>query len=472
MRIETYHGVGAALERAIFSLVLVLLFATPLFLIPKVITQSSVLDQKHLFAGVVSSIAAALCIVRLFLFREERPIRRDYLRLTILGYGAAIILSALFSGEALYSLREGMKILPLLVIVLTFPHIIKREADMGKMRTAILAAGLLVALYALCQYMQMDFFKEWFPYNIQSAQARNYMLSTIGNPEYLGGYLAPLTLLALAVAATGWGGWRGWAGLFLCIIFLPSLILTGSRGALLGLGAGGCLLLAFYLKNAAPIARRRLIIAAIFPVCLALFVTIIFSFPNPINRRNHAILQRFREAINIRSESLKERILFHAIGAEIIAENPILGAGEGMFRVRFYPSLAKIAARDERAGVLRAIEQLKNRVADNSHNDYLQVWVENGALGFFFFTLAMAIIIGEIWQGLFSPKHGTANWRHLPAFGAALICILVNAAFSFPLHTPTRAVLFWCLLGATHAAVLRGCADVCPVSKPDGEKLK
>ena len=454
MRIEPYHGVCAALERAIFSLVLVLLFATPLFLIPRVVTQNSVLDQKNLFACVASSLAAALCAIRLFLFREKKPLRRDFFRLAILGYGASIILSALFSGEVWYSLGEGLKILPLLTIVLAFPEIIKRESDLSKMRTAILSAGFLVSVFALCQYMQMDIFKEWFPYRLPGSQARNYMISTIGNPEYLGSYLAPLALLALAGAFSEWGGWRGWTGLALGAIFLPSLLLTGSRGALIGLGAGSCLLLVFYLKHSAPIARRRIIIAAIIPVCLAFFVAIVFSFPNPINRRNHAILQRFREAINIRSESLKERVLFHAIGAEIIAENPLLGAGEGMFRVRFFLSLSKIAARDERAGVLRAIEQLRNRVADHSHNDYLQVWVENGALGFLFFTLAIAVIIGEMWQGLFLTKRGAAVSRHLPSFGAALVCILVNAVFSFPLHTPSRAVLFWCLLGASHAAAL------------------
>jgi len=142
-----------------------------------------------------------------------------------------------------------------------------------------------------------------------------------------------------------------------------------------------------------------------------------------------------------------------------------------MFRVRFYPALAKIAERDERAGVLRAMEQLKNRVADNSHNDFLQVWIENGALGFIFCTLAMAIMAGEIFEGLFSRKLGGGESWHLPAFGAAFICLLVNATFSFPLHTPTRAVLFWCLLGVSHAAVLTRIGNAGHLSKYNEGKI-
>ncbi len=448
------YSVKGALDKAILSLILILLFFTPIFLIPKVSTYSPAIDAKNLLVGFVASTAAALCVFRLLLFSHLQKLRKDPLRLSIVGYGMAILLSALLSDEVLYSLREALHILPLLMIFITMPAIISGRACLEKLRIAIVAAGALVAAYGLCQYVGYNFLFRWFPFAFKKMVARNFIFSTIGNPEYLGSYLAPLVLLVLPDLLGRAGRIRRGISGVLCILFLPALLLTGARGAIIGLGVGSVLIIVSFLHQAEPRMRRRLIFAlGLLFVCMIMFV-IIFSFPNPINRHNEAILHRFRNLANLRSESLKERILFYSIGAEMIAERPILGVGEGMYRVKFYPTLGRLVSRDERAGVVQFTAELKNRVADNAHNDFLQIWVENGTVGFLTFTLAMAIFLAEAMALLFSGNTHPRERQLLLSLAAATICILVNATFSFPLHSPTRVVLFWCLFGAAHSAVL------------------
>jgi len=421
--------------------------------------METVLDVKFLLVGFLGNTAAVLCIIRLFLFRGKYQFTNDPVCLLILRYAASIILSSQFSGEAAYCLKEAMKVLPLLVIVITFPLICRSAADFEKIRSVILFSGALVAIYGICQYARIPFLNRWFSYVYEESAlaelGRNYILSTIGNPEYLGSYLAPLLLIAFSEIPFGMKRLRSVISLILCLIFLPALLLTGARGALIGIAAGGGMLAVYYFIR----LRRTGVIKQMgwapgILICVAALTIFLFSFPNPINRYNQSIWARFQELTDLRSSSIKERIMFHALGSEMIAEKPIAGWGEGMFRIQFYPMLAQLEARDERAGVARFMEELKNRVADHAHNDYLQIWAEDGTIGFLTFTLAVALVIGGAFTTLFSKRETDEKSRFLLTFSAGFLCLLVNAAFSFPLHTPTRAVLFWCLFGTTYAGVL------------------
>ena len=505
------------LDRAVFGLILFLLFFTPLFLIPRVGTYNTAVHVKQLFVGFTSSTAAMLFLVRLMICgggnssskkadgRRTKPastasslpisFHHDPVRLAILVYALTIGLSALFSGEALYSLRHALRTWPILVIFLAMPRILPGAGKQGfliqldKIRYIILGAGALAGAYGLCQYFGFDFLHTWFAYDIKDKLARNEILSTIGNPEYLGSYMAPLALLCLpdvlAISQDNKGKkagnfFRRTIGVILCLVFVSTLLLTGSRGAIIGL-VGGALIaflaILFRGKNwentrFRDLFRGRFLVAIVVLAVFILAFVILFSFPNPLNIHNQAIVERFKNLFDIRSTSVKERILFYAIGAEMIKENPLCGVGEGMFRVKFYPTLIKLAERDDRIGVTRFIDELQNRVANDIHNDYLQVWVENGSLGFLAFSLAIALFIAETLSLLFKKQLPGAimDRRHsrkdsgatllaykftvFMAFTAATFCMLINASFSFPMHTPARSVLIWFLLGITHTAAL------------------
>jgi len=457
------------LNKAILCLILFLLFFIPLFLIPGILTYNTVIHVKDLLLGFTSSTAAVLCILRILLFPLSFPIRKDPVRLLMILFAVIIGVSSLLGGRVLYSLRQALYIWPLIVLFLTLPEVAGNKKsgskttpapyeflfrNLEKIRLTILCAGFLTALYGLCQYIGVDFLRRWFPYDLKDNLARNNILSTIGNPEYLGSYLAPLVFLAFPSL---WikGGMKGriLPGMAI-LIYLSALILTGSRGAMISLGGGGLLILTYFFRRASRPVRYKLLFSLGLFLLFILAFMIIFSFPNPLNRHNHAILFRFKELFNIRSDSIKERILFYSIGAEMITDRPLFGIGEGMFRIKFFSTLRDLSVKDPRAGVLRFIAELKNRVADNAHNDFLQIWIENGTIGILAFTLALAFLLGETLSLLLKGNIPEEKSLVLLSFAAASLCLLVNASFSFPMHTADRAILLWCVLGSAHTACL------------------
>jgi|GEM_PF-534893 len=455
-------------NKGILLLIYVLLFLSPLFLIPRVATYDTVIHLKKLIVDFLVSTIAVLCVIRLIMAPQRISFKKDPVRFLVFVYALLVVVSALLSREKLYSFHRALSLFPLLVLFITIPEILQPRPStlpgkkpeysnfqiLAKLRFVILFTGALVALYGLCQYFGFDFLKRWFPYDLKEELARNYMLSTLGNPEYLGSYLAPIALLILPGVFGGNNNKIRVIYFLLSLILLASLLLTGARGPLIALFAGAIPVLIFIYKKTAPRMQRRFTAIFIF-LCIFVFVfMLVFSFPNPINRHNQAILQRFLNLGNVRSTSMKERILFHTIGAELIAERPVFGVGEGMFRVKFYPTLERLAQKDQGSGVYRFIVELKNRVADNTHNDFLQIWIENGTLGFLVFTLAMSFAMAGAFSQVFKPNLDPERGRLLLGFCAASLCLLVNATFSFPLHMPVRAALFWCVFGAMHYGAL------------------
>jgi hypothetical protein len=51
-----------------------------------------------------------------------------------------------------------------------------------------------------------------------------------------------------------------------------------------------------------------------------------------------------------------------------------------------------------------------------------------------------------------SGEEGFQLWSQATTCFGAMACLLVNALFSFPLHLPVRAALFWILVGIFLAA--------------------
>jgi O-antigen ligase len=454
------------MDKAMILLILSLFFLPPLFLIPQVTTYDTVTHVKYLLVNFTLSTLAVLCIVRLVFFHPNNTVHKDPVRILVLLFAITMLVSCLLSHEVMYCLHQALFMWGFHLMFLIMPEILQSETSrnrcrlagdidyLAKIRLVILFTGFLVAGYGLCQYFGGDFIFRWFRYDIKDKIARNYIISTIGNPEYLGSYLAPLVLLCLPELLENKRKGILILVLLASMIFISALLLTGTRGAIFALACGSIPILIFTYREALPRRRIRMLgTMGILFIFIIIFV-IIFSFPNPLNRHNQAILQRFKNLANLQSTSMKERILFYSIGSEIIARSPLFGVGEGMFRVEFYPAIKRLSEKDDKAGVSRFLVELKNRVADNAHNDFLQIWIENGTMGFMIFTLAVTFLIAQACSVAFLKTIPSRDRRLLVSFTGAALCLLVNATFSFPMHTPARSILFWGLLGATHSGAL------------------
>jgi O-antigen ligase len=438
-------SVSRLLDKILFVHVALLLFLTPLFLIPRLATYNPVVDSKKLVAFFL------LCSFFLFYCLRILIFGIPQFRVTLVNVSAglltaAVIIACLASGNASYCFQEAWIPIFLLGLFFAVQPLLVGHRGIAKLQLVAILAAVVVSAYGLLQYFNLNVLADVFPYVRPSKESRNFILSTIGNPEYLGGYLAPFAVMMLPHLVVRRGAMvRVLAGLAL-LLFGFAMLLTGARGAWLGL-LGGAMYIAYWMARRSAVrisARTGWLLAVVAGILV--FLLVIFSFPNAINTRDARVIGRFAELADPRSESIKQRILFYAICAEMIGDRPVVGFGEGMFQIHFYDYIRRLVEKDERAGMTQFAIDLENRVAEHAHNDYLQFWVERGSVGLFLFVLLLLAYFLVVSRQLHTAGCGTAVWFLQLSLSGAIVCLLVSSAFSFPLHLPTRASLFWILL--------------------------
>lgn len=448
-----------SVTRRAFLLVLMLsLLVIPVALLP-VHTLNPVNNSKQLVARVLMAIAGFVFVT----YAAVRGLRRpDFPQVAILLFIAANLVSCLLSGKPGICFFEGWYLWAYAAVALAICQIRPTLAEYSKTLMVIVAAGVITALYGLSVYFGFDPLRSLYPFAIRPEEGRNYIHSFLGNPEYFGGYMAALAVLAFSrsfcrndrmITRLAWIG--------LSLFFLLCLLLSGTRGALIGFTAGAAVMLVSELPRMARVTRRRIYWLVSLFVVMCAAVMIIFSFPNRLNYRNMRLLQRFAQITDVNSASVRERIFFFSVSSELIRHNPAFGTGPATFRLSFYPGVALLNERDDRAGVRQMAAELQSGVAEHAHNDYLEFWTEIGTVG----IATLLLILSLAAYRFINPpaaartKDSTvAAWSAVQdlallrtAFFAAALCIFLNAAFSFPLHLPVRALLAWVLVGCFFA---------------------
>jgi len=431
-----------------------LLFLIPLIIyIPGVMIERPAVVSKELALTFIAASLVMFYLCYALFFARPGRIRLTLTNLCMIVFFLIVIVSSLLSGEASYSLKEARILFLLIVTFFIVQEVIASPSSCQRIRVITVLAGLIVSIYAFFQFIGWDFIFAGLPIMLESTEARAQIFSTIGNPEYLGSYLAAVSMLLIPVLFIGAEKRVALFSALAGVLFYIFIILiTGARGAFIGLIIGTFFVLAVCLKSRRLRLRKIHWIAVSIILLIFILIVVIFSFPNPLNPRNLNVLDRFKKLIDLRDDSIKERILFYSVCSEMVVDRPVIGLGAGMFKVKFYPYIVTLVEQDPRAGMKMTLMDLKNRVPENAHNDLLQFWVEYGSLGLFAFLFAVSSHIAFAAGRLARPSHQRNPHFILElSFLGLLVCLLVSAAFSFPLHMPTRAALFWVLFGTSHA---------------------
>lgn len=448
---------AGALRRLFLHILLLILLLLPVGIIRES-TMNPAVHSKELLARTLLCVAAVLVAFGAVRFRAcmTLPI------VALLAFIGANVLSCLFSGRVGFCFTRAWHLWGFMGLAVLLLYMRPSLAELRKIELVVLGAAAITAAYGLLVFFGADPLRRIYPFAFRSEEGRNYIHSFLGNPEYLGSYMAPVAVLALSMACRdrlSALARAGWTGLALC--FLGAMLLSGTRGALIGFVVGAGVFLCTVYPRLSTRTRRG--IAAIMAVGIVggLAVFVVFSTPNPFNRRNVRLAQRFVQLFDVRSASVSERIFFSGVAGEMIADNPVFGGGPGSFRLDFYPAVERLQLRDEeqgRAGVRFMTGQLQRRVADHAHNDYLEIWCETGTVGFGLFALLLSVGVVRFFTGLRLDRD-SATWSEVRQFAhiraawfCASSCVLINAAFSFPLHLPARSSLTWVMLGCFFAA--------------------
>ena len=301
--------------------------------------------------------------------------------------------------------------------------------------SALFAAGLLSALYAILQFAGIDYqpFVDYFG-GRKTLGIRSF--SFFGNPNLLGSFCAALIPLVTVFAVMAWRKKQSWraAGLSaLLLLTVAALVLSQTRSAWLAAGAAMALLALFMALRAA----KRFDLARAAPRSLALGATITFLLGLAVIV--YAYLpwggERQMPAQGLfHSQTIDLRLFFYRNTMKMIGESPatfFLGRGPGTFNVH-YP-----AFRDGRQAFRLGEVNPEYRV-EHPHSEHLEIVSDTGLIGYLLFLWVIGEALWRLLEGY--------DWVSL-AVGASIMALLIDGLMTQSLRFIVIGSLLWLMIG-------------------------
>ena len=329
---------------------------------------------------------------------------------------------------------------------------------------ALLLAGFGNALFALLQHLGL------------APAAADTMIATMGNRQFLAGFLSYLVLPAgillirlrrpwtwipalaatgfvlavmlvtrqvgvrlglaagLAFVAFGVGFWqvgvRGWprwvaaatmalasmVGVLGVVGFLYAVVLCAALGALWGVGK---LLRRFALLWIPTIGLLLAAVVLLLPV----------TTPLPVVKQLWE-----RQSGAVRAWDLW-------VGYEMWRDRPLFGVGLGGYKIHFVPYKSPFLTSPRGEAYAFPFP-----LADQAHNEYVQVGAEMGTVGLLVLLTGLGLV-GYLGLRRVSAQRDPRKRLELLLLGGGVIAFLIHAVPTFPFHLPASSLVFVVLLG-------------------------
>ncbi len=295
--------------------------------------------------------------------------------------------------------------------------------------------GIVLAVLALMQRVGNA------PFLPESLDPRNRMSSLIGHNTGLSSWLMFPLSFSIYFTMTNRRTWVRAITAAFVLLFVAVITAAESR-AIWVLGLILCVVLPWKLLRAGRMQmtfRFALMTLLSWSVAALLLIGVLnhFSRSGPMAGLRTSVAERFSDHVfNIDQLRRETRIRILAVSlTELVPRNPVFGTGLGSFGWE-YPK----AQGDYFASNPESRLGTTTRRTDLAHNDYLQVMVETGIMGF-------ALLIGGLFAFMRNSIKGyramsvarhRALWWTLTAPGAA---VALHALVDFPFHVAPIAIV-------------------------------
>jgi len=300
------------------------------------------------------------------------------------------------------------------IVLLIAAECVRAEDTRRIFALAMIVFGTLYAFFALAQELTSNGKIFW----IHSPRFHGTIYGSYVNRDHYAGLmemLVPIPLV-LAVGHVLKGGKRALVG-FCAVLMATTIFLSGSRGGMIAF------VLETVLFAALTFGGRRSPRAALGSVAVCVLILAFLTFLGKVQ-----VLGRLGDlGPDIRLDMAKDslRMFYH---------RPVLGWGLGTFPT-VYPRYRSFYS---------------NLFINEAHNDYAQLLVEAGLLGF---GLMLWFLVQVYRHGLPTSRRWEFKWDGALSLAALLGCtgILVHSFVDFNLQIPANAALFYvlCALAAS-----------------------
>lgn len=324
-----------------------------------------------------------------------------------IAFGITAYRFATISGALLYGVYFGLSFLS--------AQVLRRTSQVKRLGWILSAYGLLVALFALIQSLSSNGKVYW----LREPRAGGWIYGPYVNHNHYAGLMEMLFPIPLVIALSSHvrGYWKLVPG-FAFVIMASTIFLSGSRGGMLAFLVQMVVLgILMGLQKSRQTALRA---GAVLILIAGLMLWV----------GGEGLVGR---VASIHTEAKTElegglRLTVDRDGVKMFAKRPILGWGLRAFPIA-YPQFRSF---------------FTDRIVNEAHNDYLQVLVEMGALGFVTTLWFLALVFRAATKKL---SNWTWDLNGAVAMAALLgvTGILVHSFVDFNLQIPANAALFYVL---------------------------
>ncbi|MBN1859034.1 O-antigen ligase family protein [Candidatus Bipolaricaulota bacterium] len=347
--------------------------------------------------------------------RDKRPLRVPVVALG----GAGLILAAGLSGIHAASVAGWFEsFLPLagfIGLVVAVATISRDRRGVHAVLWGVLAAAAAAALYGLLQAM-----------GLLAGGGTTWMPSFMGNPNYLGGFLAVVLPASCALAVFSNKAWQRAVALVLLAVCWTAFPLLNHFGGLAAVSVSflaATIVLLFSGAWRALLRRKRWSLATIAVVAGGLICSFAIGPGRALFRAGDE--GAFTAVWEDNSGPARETIW--KVGGRMLAERPVFGAGLGDFAVEYIPELAELVED-------RPETNIPGVAMDKAHSDYVQAAAEMGGAGIAAVVAALGLLLVYAVRRIRGAREDHEKMVELILLVAGAISFLALAAVSFPAH--------------------------------------
>jgi O-antigen ligase len=317
------------------------------------------------------------------------------------------------------------------MVLLIAAECFRDESDRKNLAIALIVFGVLYAFYALAQALTSEGKFFW----VYAPKSHAAIFGSYVNHNHYAGLMEMLVPFPLVVSMGHLqkGGKRALVA-FCAILMASTIFLSGSRGGMLAI------VLETVVFAALTLVQRRNYRVALGLTAISVLILAFLVFLG-----KGEVLGRLGDlGPGIRLNMTKDcfRMFFH---------RPVLGWGLGTFPT-VYPGYRTFYT---------------NLFVNEAHNDYAQLLVETGLLGF---GLMLWFLVRLYQYGLPTSRRWELKWDGAVSLAALLGCtgVLFHSFVDFNLQIPANAALFYVLCGLAASPLAKGSRSA--RSRTAGEK--